>query len=104
MFRTSTDETPLMNKAVTLKHLVPFVVVTPEPEFLKVLDVVQLSWVTLLQYCMEVGDSVSGLSDQGSYLLFQKGEWRVCSNFRGMLQASWESLSESGGEERLPVS
>lgn len=53
---------------------------------------------------MEVGDSVSGLSDQGSYLLFQKGERRVCSNFRGMLQASWESLSESGGEERLPVS
>lgn len=99
MFRTSTDKTPLMNKAVTLKHLVPFVVVTPEPEFLKVLDVVPLSWVTLLQYCMEVGDSVSG-----PLPLLEKEERRVCSNFRGMLQASWESLSESGGEERLPVS
>lgn len=89
MFHISIDKTPLMNKAVAVKLLVPFVVVTPEPEFLKVLDVVELSWVTLLQYCMEVGGGGSGLADQGSSLLFQKGEQRVCSNFRGMLQAFW---------------
>ncbi|KAI3354893.1 hypothetical protein L3Q82_004689 [Scortum barcoo] len=36
------------------------------PEYLKSLDVVGLSWLTrLLQHCMEVGDSASGVANWG---------------------------------------
>ncbi|KAI3358957.1 hypothetical protein L3Q82_015343 [Scortum barcoo] len=56
------------------------------PEYLKSLDVVGLSWLTrLLQHCMEVGDSASGVWQTGVVVpLFKKGDRRVCSNYRGI--------------------
>ncbi|KAI3367909.1 hypothetical protein L3Q82_026736 [Scortum barcoo] len=45
------------------------------PEYLKSLDVVGLSWLTrLLQHCMEVGDSASGVANWGGGP--QPGYWR----------------------------
>ncbi|KAI3358431.1 hypothetical protein L3Q82_014864 [Scortum barcoo] len=63
---------------------------------------------TPLQHCMEVGDSTSGVANQGGVVvpLFKKGDRRVCSNYRRdhTSQPPREGLRQGTGEENSAYS
>jgi len=55
------------------------------PEYLKSLDVVGLSWLTLLcKIAWRLGTVSLGWLTVVVVTLFKKGDWRVCSNYRGI--------------------
>ncbi|TWW62709.1 hypothetical protein D4764_04G0013560 [Takifugu flavidus] len=71
------------------------------PEFLKALDNVGLSWLTRLCNIAWTSGAVPLDWQTGVVvLLFKKGDWRVCSNYRGITLLSFPGKVYSGVLER----
>lgn len=78
-----------------------------QPEFLKALDVVGMSWLTrLFNITWRLGTVPLDWQTGVVAPIFKKGDWRVCSNFRGItvLTMPGESLRQGTGEEGPDIS